>query len=336
MPFFLHHLKLQLSLLYVLNKGGRSLKRKFELYRQEDGIAVTWFAISFVVIAFMAGIALDGGRLYLTKTQLRKAADAAVLSGGQELVNGNSTSDVQDAVQAVVNQILIAHNEQNDWQDLQVKPNNEPKVTLTLKRNVPLSFMSIFGFKTAPVSITSTAEIYPMGDSSGAVPFGIDKNTNFQKYQTYTLKVDAGYSTYGNFGILALAGVGGRLYEDALKYGYDQDLYPGEVVGTQTGNIQMKTINGVNYRISQSPYTTLDIDNRDDPRIVKVLVYTPKDVSTNQIKSVTIEGFAYFYLLQPMSSTDSSVTGEFIDFVGNGKCDPNAVDRGAYAIKLVE
>jgi Flp pilus assembly protein TadG len=309
--------------------------KKLKSFRQEDGIGVVWFALSFVVIAFIAGLAIDGGRLYLVKAQLRKAADAAVLSGGQELVNGNSTSAINDAVQVVVDQILTAHNEQNDLQDLQVKPNNEPKIILTLKRDVPLSFMAILGFKTAPVSVTSVAEIYPMGDSSGAVPFGIDERANFQKGVPYTLKVDAGYSDAGNFGILALAGVGGRLYEDALKYGYDQNLHPGEIVDTQTGNIQMKTINGVNYRISQSPYTTLDIANRDDPRIIKVLVYAPEQVSVNQLKSIRIKGFAYFYLLEPMSSTDSSVRGEFIDFVGNGKCDPNAADRGAYAIKLV-
>lgn len=304
--------------------------KKIKMYTQEDGIGIVWFALSSVIIAFIAGMVIDGGRLYMTKAQLRKAADAAVLSGAQELETSNSS------VQDVVNEILIDHNEQDSLEKLLIRPNNEPTITITLKRSIPLSFMSIFGFNSTPVSVTSTAEINPMAKTSGTVPFGISRDTQFVFNKEYTLKVDSGDSTAGNFGILALAGVGGRLYEDALKYGYDQSLEVGEIVDTQTGNIQQKTVAGVNYRIAESPYTTGDLTHRDDPRIICVLVYEPYDVSTNQIKSVKIDGFAYFYLEQPMSSTDSTVKGYFIQYVGKGEGDPDAEDKGAYAIKLVE
>lgn len=303
------------------------MAKKFNLYKEEDGIATVWFALFFIVIVFISGVAIDGGRLYKTKSELRKAADAAVLSGAQDLTVSS------DSVTNIVNQILAAHNETSSLQDLSISPT---KVTVTLKKDVPLCFMKIFKIDSAPVSVISAAQILPMKETVGAVPFGISKDIALTYMQEYELKVDSGSSLTGNFGILALAGVGGKLYEDALKYGYDQALTAGQVVDTQTGNVEQKTINGVNYRISESSYATNDISHRDDPRIIKVLVYEPYLITTNQIKSVKIDGFAYFYLEQPMSSTDSTVRGYFIRETGTGTGSSEVVDKGAYAIKLVE
>jgi Flp pilus assembly protein TadG len=306
------------------------LKKKFKLYEEEDGVGVVWFALSFIVIIFIAGLAIDGGRLYETKAELRKAADAAVLSGAQDLEISDSS------VTNLVNQILIAHNEESSLKELMIRPNNENKITVTLERNVPLYFMKLFNFNSTPVSVTSSAAIYPISRTIGTVPFGINKDTQFEFMKEYQLKVDSGDALSGNFGILALAGVGGKLYEDALKYGYDSELTVGDIVDTQTGNVAQKTVNGVNYRIDTSPYDPGDLTHRDDPRIIAILVYEPYQVTTNQVKSIRICGFAYFYLAEPMSSKDSTVNGYFIKKVGTGISDPSVLDKGAYAIKLVE
>lgn len=303
---------------------------KFKLYKEEDGVAVVWFAIVFVVIIFITGLAIDGGRLYQAKAELRKAADAAVLSGAQELV----TSD--DSVRNIVNQILVAHDEQSNLKQLLIKPNNEEKVIVTLERNVPLFFMRILGFNNAPVSVRSAAAIYPMKETIGTVPLGISDDTPVEYMQEYTLKVGPGDSTAGNFGILALGGPGGSSYSDNLMHGYDEKISFGDVIDTQTGNIAGKTITGVNYRIDTSPYSTYDPANRDDPRVICILVYEPHSVTTNQVKSVKVVGFAYFYISEPMSSHDTTVRGYFVRKVGKGIGDEKPLDKGAYAVKLVE
>jgi len=306
------------------------LIKKFKLYKEEDGVAVVWFSLVFIVVVFIAGLAIDGGRLFETKAELRKVADAAVLSGAQEL----EISDV--SVANIVTQILTAHNEQSSLKELLIRPANENKITVTLEKTVPLYFMKIFSFDSTPISVKSSAAIYPITQTYGAVPFGISKDTPLEFMKEYQLKADSGGSLTGNFGILALAGPGGKLYEDTLKYGYDEELKAGDIVNTETGNIEQKTINGVNYRIDTSPYTTGDITHRDDPRIITILVYEPYEITTNQVKSVKICGFATFYLEQPMSSHDSTVSGFFIKKVGKGIGDINALDKGSYAIKLVE
>jgi len=304
------------------------LFKRFNFLKEEDGIAVVWFSIVFIVIVFIAGMAIDGGRLYEAKSELRKAADAAVLSGAQELVISNSS------VSNIVDKILIAHNEQDSLKNIKI--NNEKSVTAALEKQVPLYFMKIFNFSTAPVSVQSTAAIYPVKETTGTVPFGIHKDVQLEYMKEYELKVDSGDSIIGNFGILALAGVGGKLYEDALKYGYDSDIVEDQIIDTQTGNIEQKTVHGVNYRIDASPYETGDITHRDDPRIITVLVYEPYKITARQVKSVKICGFATFYLEQPMSPNDSTVKGYFIKKVSIGKGDETALDRGTYAIKLVE
>lgn len=313
------------------------LIKKFKLIKDEDGVGVVWFALSFIAVIFIAGLAIDGGRLYETKSELRKAADAAVLSGAQQL----TVSDT--AVTDTVNQILAAHNEQSSLKELLIKPDNENKVTLALERSVPLYFMKLFGFSSTPVSIRSAAEIDPLVRTTGIVPFGIDKNllSGIEKGTQVELKVDSGDSIYGNFGIVALSGVGGKLYQDALMYGYEEEIDLSDinnlpVYDTQTGNVQHKTVTGVNYRISQSPYADGDMTHSDDPRIITILVYEPYKVTTNQLKSIKVTGLAYFYLDQPMSSTDSTVKGKFISLVGKGYGKKDALDCGAYAVKLVE
>lgn len=304
--------------------------KKFKLFNEEDGVGIIWFALTFALIIFMAGLAIDGGRLYLSKIELRKTADTAALSGATELTGSDSS------ITSMVNEVLTKDNEMSSLKQLLIKPNNENKITVSLEKQVPLYFMKIFGFNFTPVDVTSSAAIFPMSETTGAVPFGISKDTKFDYTTEYSLKVDAGDSSTGNFGIMALAGVGGRLYYDALKYGYDQKISYNQTIDTQTGNVEQKTIDGVNYRIQNSPYTTYDESHKDDPRIIKILVYTPYQVSTNQLKSIKVTGFAYFYLSQPMSPNDSTVRGYFIRETGVGLGSSDVVDTGAYAVKLVE
>lgn len=313
---------------------------KLKLVKDEDGVGVVWFALSFIVIIFMVGLAIDGGRLYETKSQLRKAADAAVLSGAQKLTVSDSS------VIDLVDQILAAHNEQSSLIGAPViSHESEDKVTITLERNVPLYFLKLFGFSSTPVRIRSSAAIYPLIKTSGIVPFGLNEeiiNSDPDIFtKTVELKVDSGDSDYGNFGIVALSGVGGKQYEEALMYGYDEDIDLSDpdnpvIIDTQTGNVEQKTIKGVNYRIDLSPYTGYDPDHPDDPRIITILVYQPEKITTNQLKSIRVTGFAYFYLDQPMSSKDSTVKGHFIKMVGRGIANKNALNCGAYGVKLVE
>ena len=53
--------------------------------KDESGATVVIVALFMVVLLGFAALAIDGGRLYLEKSRLQKALDAAVLAGAQEL-----------------------------------------------------------------------------------------------------------------------------------------------------------------------------------------------------------------------------------------------------------
>lgn len=63
---------------------GRVSRVSIGRHRQRGAIAIT-FALSLIVLFACMGIALDLGRLYVVRTELQNAADAAALAGAKEL-----------------------------------------------------------------------------------------------------------------------------------------------------------------------------------------------------------------------------------------------------------
>lgn len=306
------------------------MRKKNRILEEEGGSALVLFALLLVIILGFAGLVIDGGILYNTRSHLKKAANAAALSGVQEII----TSD--EAVEEIVDEVLDSHGERNSLKKITLRPDNKQRLRVELEKNVSLYFLRLFKIDSMKIAAASTAGLNVMSSAGGAVPLGIDENVPLEYMKEYKLKVDSGESTYGNFGILALSGPGAKLYEQDLRNGFSGELKVGEIVDTQTGNIEGKTKDAVNYRINTCPNTSDDLSDRDCSRIMLILVYKPYDVQSNQMKRVKITGFAYFYLKTPMDSKDSSVTGYFIKRAGTGYGDENTVDKGAYAIRLIE
>lgn len=299
-----------------------------KIIKDENGNTLVFAALTMVVLIGMAGLAIDGGLVYMTRAGLQKTTDAAVLSGAQELTN------TQDKVNTVVNDILTAQHESSSLADLEINMGNNVKATLT--KRVKLTFASLFGFNTMDISASAAAGLQPVGSVIGAAPLGIDQSINLVYYQSYQLKVSSSDNIAGNFGILALGGPGAATYSDNLTYGYQSPLKVGDIINTQTGNIAGDTRTAINIRVNGCTQPPGDYSMRSCSRILLVPVYTPYSSSSNQLKSVKITGFAYFYITNPMSSTDTSVTGVFIKRAGNGSFVQGTADRGAYSIRLTE
>lgn len=299
-----------------------------KLRSREDGSSLLMVALTLGALLVMTGLVIDGGHLVKMKSHLQKTANAAALSGAQEIPN------LEGKVQEVVNQILSAHGEGQSLSQMEIL---EKELRVTLKKDVDLFFAPLFGMERVTISAKAAAGLFPMGSAKSAVPLGIDESVNLVYGQTYQLKVDAGDSISGNFGVLALEGPGAKLYGESLKYGFGSSLNVGDVINTQTGNIAGATRDGVNYRIANCPYPVGEYEHRDCSRIMLVIVYKPSSVINNQLKSVTVTGFAYFYITNQMSSTDDSIKGIFIKRAGTGFAETKRpIDRGAYAIRLIE
>jgi hypothetical protein len=294
-------------------------------YKDEDGNVILISAFLFLVLTAFAGLVIDGGHLYLTKTHLQKTANAAVLSGAQQL-----TASEESAVTTIVDSIVKDHGELSSVQDVSVEM--EDKVTVHLNKPVDLFFASILGFDSVDVSVKATAQIGFMGRAHGAAPIGIPESMQLNYGQSYRLKVDEENVDTGFFGILALEGPGAKLYEENLMHGFDGELKIGDIVDTQSGNIAGKTRTAVNYLVNQCS----DMNDRNCPRILLVPVYKPYNPGNGNLKQVEITGFAYFYISAPMNDNDKEINGIFLKRVGAGFESEGASNRGAYTVKLAE
>lgn len=299
-----------------------------KMLRDQKGSAVILVSFALVGLLGMTGLVIDGGSLYMTKGHLQKAANASVLSGAQELTNNNL------AVTVVVESVLEAHQEKENLVEMSIENGN--KVSVYLRREVPLSFFKIFGWDSTPVEAKASAEIQTMGSAMGAAPLGIDDSVNLEFGVEYKLKVDEADVNTGNFGILALGGTGSSTYEDNLKNGYQSVIAVDDVLETQTGNVAGKTKDGVKTRIDACPYPVGETHHRDCPRILLVPVYKPLSHDQNQLKEVKVTGFAYFYITEPVNNQDKAIVGQFIERAGTGIARPETVNKGAYSIRLTE
>ncbi|MFD1037351.1 pilus assembly protein TadG-related protein [Virgibacillus byunsanensis] len=303
------------------------MKKLKEIFLKQSGSVLVLVAFAFTGLMGMTGLAIDGGTIYMNKAELQKIANAAVLSGAQEL-----TSEDEQDVRDIVDDITIQHNEQDTLGPVDITMKDSVKVNLN--KTVPLSFLKLFGIDTLDVRVDATAGLGVMGRAVGAVPLGVEEDYNFEYGETHFLKVGSGDSDYGEFGILGLDGPGAKTYEETFRNGFDEELAIGDIVNTESGNISGKTSEVVEEKINQCD----DMNDRNCARILLVPVYKPYNDDGGKVKQVEITGFAYFYLLDPttIEADDDTVPGIFIERTGTGFTETGAVNRGAYSIKLTE
>lgn len=297
-----------------------------KLLGKQEGSVTVLIALLITGLLGITALVIDGGTLYVTRAHLKKTANAAVLSGGQELMRPTAV------IHGIVHHVLEAHQERNSLVNMTVTEGRN--IRLRLKKTVPLTFARVLGLSEAPVEATAAATIVQMGRGHGAAPLGIDESIPLQYYREYWLKVDQTGVSSGNFGILALGGTGAQTYEDNLRYGYKQEVGYGDIIDTQTGNIAGKTRTVINELVNSCSNPIGDYHHRGCRRILLIPVYRPHLHETNQLKQIQVVGFAYFYILEPMSSGSTEIKGMFIEKVGTGSSDARAVIRGAYSIKL--
>ncbi len=310
-----------------------------KLVREQRGSTIVLMAFSMLLLLTVVGLVVDGGTMYASKSHLQKVANAAALSGAQELTGQESR------VKEIIDDILLHHQEEESLvgTEIQMKSN----VRVQLKKEVPLGFSRLFGKDSVSVIVEAAAKVIPMEAAAGVAPLGIIESVPLVYNQPYRLRVDSSDVDTGYFGILALGGTGAKPYEYNLKYGYENEVKIGDIIETQTGNVTGKTREAVKYRLDSDPYLPGDYSHRDSPRILLIPVYQPcnqydenkectNEWDSNQLKQIKVKGFAYFYISEPMSQNDTSITGMFIERTGTGYGNSGTVDKGAYAIRLVE
>lgn len=309
------------------------------LLQNQQGNVVVLVAISMFMIIGFAALAIDSGRLFLTKSNLQNGLDAAVLAGAQELLKSNNSAALNVAIDiAGKNSIKLTSS------DIKIGSNYiEAKKTI----EQGLSFAKIFGIDSSSIPAFARAQVGGnLLGRDGIVPIGIPKKTSteegFEKGQSYTLHFKPGGgkdgdSVAGNFGFIQISGNGGSDLKDNIMYGAEMEVSDVMYEWTKTGFTWGNVKAGFEYRINQdstkpecNEYTTAhDACSRV---IIVPIVESYEDASGKSL--VKIIGFSAFWI---ESVSQHEIKGRFISTVTFGKFGSGAgTDFGVYGVRLVQ
>ena len=161
----------------------------------ERGQTIVLVAVSLVTLLAMAALAVDVVTLYVARSEMQRAADAAALAAAKAFVDSGVTSDPTNATRqtlaqtmatTVINSILpqnkvsgatpllVAGSPAFDFTKL-----GNPQVTVTLQRtDLPTFFSRIWSSNLATVTASAVAEAYnPSNSPAGYSPIAPTRET---------------------------------------------------------------------------------------------------------------------------------------------------------------
>ncbi|WP_042460935.1 TadE/TadG family type IV pilus assembly protein [Neobacillus dielmonensis] len=202
------------------------------IFTDEKGQSMVIFPILLVVLIGFAGLAIDGGRLYIAKSQLQKAVDAGVLAGADAIIDDYRTRGTVNYTIGTSKATTIAENNYNDENDsitnnITYSPvaehdddQNLDYVQVTGKEKVSLLLMPVLGMsKLTEVHATARVNIGKTFTADGGViPIGLpvkDFKEKQDKNETdYQLLYEPGGGKKGNYSYLDFSSImpAGKLY----------------------------------------------------------------------------------------------------------------------------
>ncbi|HUY28765.1 MAG TPA: pilus assembly protein TadG-related protein [Candidatus Binataceae bacterium] len=317
-------------------------------FRSSDGQIAILFALA--IAGLLGGMALctDVSVMYLNWQRMQKAVDSAALAGATYLPEDS------------VNAILTA---QTYGADNGLRSSEMPiptvsigasssTITVSASRQVPYYFGRVLGLTSQLISVTATAAapsaVSTVGclNTTGAVcapgaygtstgdypliPIGLDYSTPY----SYDQPVQLNYGSVGagNWGSLAMGGVGGSNLRSNIADGYSGPVSIGDWITTEPGKKVGPVDQGFGDRISASksanPNASFSDHTANDPRAV---VLPLVDWSTAQGRSsVVCKGFVMVWL---DSVSGGTIQAHFIQqVVPNSLPNSQAADNGALGV----
>ena len=145
--------------------------------KRERGQTLVIFVISFMAIMAFVGMAIDVASVYVTYMQLKRAVDGAAVAAASNYKHGTYTNEERKAFMTGAAREILVFNNVTDVSTLVVyecgdggipadfaamcpDTGDEPRKLAWVQatQNVPIYFMSLFGFGTVPITTSSVGE----------------------------------------------------------------------------------------------------------------------------------------------------------------------------------
>jgi len=164
--------------------------------REQRGAVAIIVGLSLAVLVGFAGLALDGGRLYVTKTELQNAADACALAASLELTGAPSIPTSQFPIADAAGKLVATRNlvgfqgsniaagdvtvefgtslNAGAWVAAAAATPASRYVRCTIVENgITPWFMQVLGFGDQTVSALATATLAPSQNVCTTIPIGL-------------------------------------------------------------------------------------------------------------------------------------------------------------------
>lgn len=138
------------------NRRKRSLLGR--IARNERGNALIITAAALVPLLALVGSGVDMSRAYMAQARLQQACDAAALAGRRVMTGGAVDSNVTSEARKFFNFNFPQGTWNTDPFDPVIAQGADSTVTITAATRIKTSIMTIFGFKTLPLSVACDAK----------------------------------------------------------------------------------------------------------------------------------------------------------------------------------
>ena len=123
-----------------------------------EGQALLWVALMLPFFLTIVGLALDGGALFAARRQAQNVADAAARAGAQQIdIDRYRASDEIVLDRAMARGVAREYVAGLGGLEATIGA-SEREVTVTVRRDVPLSFLRLLGLSSVSIGATAIAE----------------------------------------------------------------------------------------------------------------------------------------------------------------------------------
>ena len=321
---------------------------------EQRGSAAVVTGIFMVVLIGFSAFVLDLGISYDKASKLQNSLDSAALAALEELPADNTSSAAWSAAEntavayAAFNEFDISPEDIRPIYKDDITSNNIIGIKITKSITVEYNFARVQGINSGTITRTSSAGLVPAGGISGAVPLSITDSSLSQAIAANIvsgIKIKCSSNTgdigidctgvSGWFGALRFDGSGASAYSDLLANGYSGNLFVGQVLEMENGNMSGPTMDGFTTRYNKCHDGCTAANYLPDcPK----LVYVPV-VEVLSGSGVKIVSFAAFFLTECAGTgRNSYIKATYIKdiVVPNSAAGTSGSDFGLYVGKLLE
>jgi hypothetical protein len=319
-----------------------------KLIKDETGNVIAFTAITMIVLIGFMALGIDVGTMMVARNQLQAAADAAALAGasGLTISQGAATSR---AIQFGADNTCMN-------QSVQVSPTDvtfptTSRIQVQTHQIINLNFASVIGIPTANISAVAAAEIGTIIGTNGLRPWALP-DLNWPLGSPVTLKAGEAGAPNTNPGFFYPVDFppvnrgnpveGAQAYEQNIADGSIYDVFIGDSLKIEPGNMVGPTQQGITDLIAQDPYLDWDSGQNyvydtqtgqivdSSPRIIKIPLYDASYTPPSGRNGVRVIGLAAFFVT---GIQGRDVTGVFMEYTTTGT--PGNGNSSLKGVKLV-